>query len=372
MPSPANSQNHSPNASDILIAGDGIAAKAAAIALRKHRPDLSVTFCGHGEVQASIGETLPPGIRPYLKALDLWPSFLAQQHAPTYQSISCWNSTTPRDNPFMLNQEGHGWHLDRPKFDQLLLNKALELGANHQHGWLQQAKYDGTHWQARIGKRPTQARYLIDATGRNAKVARQLGAKLQHHDQLLAIIHSYRNIEQQQVSSLIEACANGWWYSAGIPNNRSICAFMTDTHNSQAIQLLHRQTDWQQALQQAPLTRQRLQGARPEPNCLRRSANSQSLNAPAGPWWAAIGDAAQAYDPLSSDGIRKALHDGLGISVMVEAWLDDGAESGQPLMERYCRAQTRSFKQYLQTRQAFYREENRWPQAAFWATQQGM
>ena len=45
-------------------------------------------------------------------------------------------------------------------------------------------------------------------------------------------------------------------------------------------------------------------------NFVARSARSQYLDVEFGPGWIAVGDAAMAYDPLSSQGIAKALGHG--------------------------------------------------------------
>ena len=55
-------------------------------------------------------------------------------------------------------------------------------------------------------------------------------------------------------------------------------------------------------------------------------APSFLLDKPAGKGWLAVGDAASAYDPISSQGIHKALSDGLEAANAIAPWLDGGAD----------------------------------------------
>jgi flavin-dependent dehydrogenase len=88
-----------------------------------------------------------------------------------------------------------------------------------------------------------------------------------------------------------------------------------------------------------------------------------ALDRPAGPHWLAAGDAASSFDPLSGQGIHKALSNGLAAADAIRACLDgDGTAT-----ERYADGIRQSFDTFLAQRQAFYTQERRWPEATFWA-----
>ena len=74
-------------------------------------------------------------------------------------------------------------------------------------------------------------------------------------------------------------------------------------------------------------------------------------------------DAASALDPLSSQGIVKAMRFGMaaGHAIAENAAGNDGA------LRAYAEEVERSFVRYLSVRQRYYRQESRWPQAAFWS-----
>jgi flavin-dependent dehydrogenase len=68
---------------------------------------------------------------------------------------------------------------------------------------------------------------------------------------------------------------------------------------------------WQDRLERAPNTRSRLSGCVPETGLRSVAANSYRMNPVTGNSWLVAGDAAIAFDPLSSQGIYRALKSGL-------------------------------------------------------------
>jgi flavin-dependent dehydrogenase len=75
-----------------------------------------------------------------------------------------------------------------------------------------------------------------------------------------------------------------------------------------------------------------------------------------------VGDAASAWDPLSSQGIAKALRSGVAAADTIIEYL-----SGDPAaMVRYANGSQADFEQYLNTYHHYYRREMRWPEAVFW------
>jgi flavin-dependent dehydrogenase len=107
-----------------------------------------------------------------------------------------------------------------------------------------------------------------------------------------------------------------------------------------------------------------LRGQLPHPIVM--AANSSRLNRTIGKNWLAVGDAAITFDPLSAQGVHKALDSGLRAAQSIEAHLsgDDFALQG------YARDVDHRFRSYLQVRQAYYIQEKRWPDSTFWQRRQ--
>ena len=76
----------------------------------------------------------------------------------------------------------------------------------------------------------------------------------------------------------------------------------------------------------------------------------------------AIGDAAITFDPLSGQGILKALHHGF-----LAAYAASDHLAGRPYAKERFRGRIKGeIEGYLAARQRYYREEARWPASEFW------
>ena len=71
----------------------------------------------------------------------------------------------------------------------------------------------------------------------------------------------------------------------------------------------------------------------------------------------AIGDAASAYDPITSQGICKALANG---------WLAAEVICAQSDLDRYAQTVQTAYRHYVALRRYCYGLEQRWPRAPFW------
>jgi flavin-dependent dehydrogenase len=75
-----------------------------------------------------------------------------------------------------------------------------------------------------------------------------------------------------------------------------------------------------------------------------------------------VGDAAMAFDPLSSQGIYNALMSGVRAAEAIEfSRVDD-----HRALHRYAIGIETDFARYLAVREKYYREETRWPNSPFW------
>jgi flavin-dependent dehydrogenase len=77
----------------------------------------------------------------------------------------------------------------------------------------------------------------------------------------------------------------------------------------------------------------------------------------------AVGDAASAYDPVSAQGIVKALCDGEAAAYAIARFFADG---GEATLLAYQDAVFARFRDYLRLRQHLYGLERRWPRSPFW------
>ena len=159
--------------------------------------------------------------------------------------------------------------------------------------------------------------------------------------------------------TLVEAVPSGWWYSALLADGRLAVAFMTDGD------LLNRGAAvWWSALEETRETRARVESHRYEmdepPRIL--PAETSRLDTIVGEGWLALGDAAAAYDPLSSNGIGSGMGSGFYAAQAIADTLAGHAEARLAYLDLMQRA----YGTCLDLQRHHYGEERRWPEAAFW------
>jgi flavin-dependent dehydrogenase len=96
------------------------------------------------------------------------------------------------------------------------------------------------------------------------------------------------------------------------------------------------------------------------------AAHSARLDSFAGEGWLAIGDAALAFDPLSSQGMLTALYTGLEAGLTLDAQLSGDADA----TTRYCQRLTSIYEAYMRNLSGYYSLEERWPDRTFWQRRQ--
>jgi flavin-dependent dehydrogenase len=340
----------------VLIAGGGVAGCATALALLR-RGCTSVTLVDPGPTPGPrVGETLPPDARRLLGLLGVGASFDQQGHAPCHGSTACWGSAERGFNDHFTHPQGHGWHLDRARFDAWLADQAA--GATWVRGArVVEVQREGSTWQVTSSAGHTwTAAWLVDATGARSSLGRRLGAHRLEHDRLLYLAHTLAADPSQPRSgqTWLEATPDGWWYAAQLPSGDWTVALATD----QARDFTRPET-WLDALSQTlhlgpRLAHLRAREAAPQV----WAAPSSLLGPPAGPGWLAVGDAAASYDPICARGIHKALTDGLRAASAL-----CGEGDG---LAGYAAQTVLSYRAYLQERAWLYALEARWPEAPFW------
>jgi flavin-dependent dehydrogenase len=80
-----------------------------------------------------------------------------------------------------------------------------------------------------------------------------------------------------------------------------------------------------------------------------------------------VGDAASCFDPISGQGIIKALRSGVFASYAAADFLCRGDHKG---VARFRRLMTREFAEYRKTLAEFYALERRWADRPFWRRRQ--
>jgi len=345
---------------DAAIIGGGPAGAAAALSLRRLMPEAAIAIFDRGAGGWRPGEILAPGAANILQSLGCWPSFCAGGFLESFGTRAAWGSGETHENEFLFSLHGNGWRLDRARFDAILRDCARAAGVEIQESAvLLDSGAEKAGWRLQFRGFERHARFVIDASGRGAAFAVQRGARRIADDRLTGTLVRFET--QDDGDTLIEATDIGWWYSAIVPGSTAVAAFMTDTDLLRQAQL-YDEGRWHQLLSRSRHTSERLRHANPKTSPAVFTAHSQRLSQIGGPGWVASGDAAMSFDPLSSQGILKALRSGKMASFVAADFLMREIDS----QERYQRLSVAEYSAYEKAKREFYAMETRWPEALFW------
>lgn len=365
---------------EVVIAGGGPAGAAAAIALARAGRDV-LLVAGSDEDGFKVGEGLPPNARALLRELGVLERVLADGHRASPGTCALWGDAAPHANDFLFQLHGHGLQLDRRRFDAMLRDAAVQSGAEVVPDALVRIVTTGDATRPHtIALRPVgaqmhppaesiEADWLIDATGRAASLARALGARRIACDGQIAFHQRLRSTrdDDHDGRTWVEAVEDGWWYSVLLPSRERLIAFLTDADLCDHRRLLDGDGLWR-ALADAPALHAlcTTHGHAPASRTRGADASGCHLDSAAGPRWLAVGDAAMAFDPLSSKGISNAIYTGLRAA---DALLRH--ERGEAdAIDCYARHALDIHRVYREQLRAFHLMEVRWPEAAYWSRRQ--
>jgi flavin-dependent dehydrogenase len=354
----------------VLVLGGG--PSGTSIATHIARAGISTAICERSHYESTrVGEALVPAVRPLLVSLGAWDRFLQDGHLRSPGVMSVWDHPEPSETDFLFSPFGSGWHVDRARFDLSLAATAESAGAlvlrdakpisidRTSNGW----KVDLQNTNRVVSFR---AQFLVDATGRASWLAQRMGSRRTDVDRMLGLmawIPTDDSINQDR-RLLLEAGESGWWYSAALPNGVLVATYMTDaalpkiSHDPLAF--------WTSQLAQTTYTRKRLARERPSRSVKMVSANSYRMTKVTGDGWIAVGDAAMTWDPLSSQGILKAIHESRSAAAAVRAALS----GDNTLLNKHAQDIIKSFDTYCKARHYFYDRVRRWPLSKFWLSRQ--
>lgn len=362
---------------EVLVVGGGPAGAVTASSLAQR--NVRVVLVHHGpEGRPTLGEVLPPAARPTLDRLGLGAVLDDLAHRPSPGNVSAWGTGSAIETDHLFSPYGPGLHLDRAAFDAHLRNVAATSGARIL------ARARGAWRGLASAAVPGRLRVVVDATGRASAVARTRGWSVDRRDALVAVVGvlTPRSVSADvDGRTFVTSVPDGWWYSALLPDGRRVAAFLTDRD------LLDRRLwrdplMWHDRLVDVPVIGSlvRASGAPPPARLLVAAADSRRVRGPAlasdpgspaasegEPHIVAVGDAAMAFDPLSSLGILAAIQSADEAIAVITACLGGQRDAAIQAAGRRAGADETRWDRYTDRLVTAYRDERRWPDSPFWA-----
>jgi 2-polyprenyl-6-methoxyphenol hydroxylase-like FAD-dependent oxidoreductase len=185
------------------------------------------------------------------------------------------------------------------------------------------------------------------------------GRRVTARDRLIAVSRTYLD-PLPRPSVLIEATEEGWWYSAPLPDHRTVAIWFTDAGLARGRGLRPDYLD--AALHASVETRARLSNLRSDGQATVSAAGPAHTVVPSSLPALPVGDAAAAFDPISGDGLCFALRSALEAA---EAWTE--LRSGRrDALAAYAEGVEAVFTRHVTRRAWLYEQVSRFGDAPFW------
>ena len=280
---------------DVLVAGAGPAGSTTARILA--RRGLRIALVDRLDRSTRRLEVVSPSLRPLLHGLGLLDLLDDPGIARPCLGIQRrWGGATVQVEDFIAHPGGGGHVVDRARFDAALRERAEAAGAtliplrvagvSASQGKVDVSLSDGS---------VIAAERLVDGTGRPACIARRMGAHRICIDRRTAALEEQLPDPSADAPGWLQVVGetDHWRYTVRGPGSLS---------ETWSISAAHRGG-----------------GSRVE------DASSARLNHAAGENWIAIGDAAAAFDPVTSQGLANALSTAAVAAGMILSGDDSGA-----------------------------------------------
>ena len=313
-----------------------------------------------------VGETLSPAANALLGELGVEDLFAAGPHRLASAAYAAWEAPVLAQRHAIAQVGNVGYVIDRGAFEHMMLRAAARTPTLIVPVALRRACRHADSWSFDLADGCTlMASQVIDCSGRAAVFARQFSHRYRV-DQLVAascVLEQQAHDIEPSSATLIEAAANGWWYATLLPDRRLGVLFFSDPDLIPP-GLSQDAAFWRDLVERTQFVSRWLASAGFVVNAppRLRSAATTWMDPAGGSAWIAAGDAAAAFDPLSSHGLTTALWGGLQAGRAARARLsgDDGPTA------RYALTVSQAMQQFLVQRRAIYSRVQRFADAPFW------
>ncbi len=361
-----------PTHSDVIVAGGGPAGATIARLLSGYGLRV-VVLERHTLPRYQIGESLTPRILPIFDFLNIRAEVERAGFLPIAGHTVCWGEAQPRTTYYSPDHSRRGLQVWRADFDVLLLDQARQAGVQVFEGQAVEAvslAQDSAAVQVRTASQHRiMADFFIDATGRSGLLARQGLRRRNRRFQTLALTAYWQNVAEpagiDRGNTLIEAYANGMVWSLALHTGLRNVTLLVDWRAGSDIRRTSVADCYYAELGKAPYISGLLAGAQIATPPRATDATLYTATQFGDPRFLLVGDAGLFIDPLSSEGVHKAMASAMTGAVVANTLLRRPAMRSHAL-SFYERRQRQTYISHYHQSLAYYRQEQRWPKSAFW------
>lgn len=345
------------NPKSFLVVGGGPAGSAAALTLANHGKQVTLVEMSRYD-RLRIGELLSPQGQEVIKRL--LPDQYERLFLTQIGTVGAWE-----EGMVARFSARDWWTVDRLELDRCLFEAARQHGANVLSGTrISNLERTDTGWRYEIDGQKFYTDFVIDATGRASRLARSLGAEVQRYDHQIGLVGFLGGDCQAPPDMMLETTPAGWWYAAPIDKTRAVCVYITDSDFSKG----EAEADWRARFEESTEVSRLFGNLDLVEKPVRVNAGFSLLIPSYGHNWAAVGEAAACFDPLSNFGLGRAAE--MGEKLALE-FINASKEQRPPDLLSFSERLGVEFKVHFRRLLSSYRQIRRFPDSVFWARRNG-
>lgn len=311
----------------------------------------------------NIGLSLTPGINHWLELLGVKDQIKNAGFIRAITSLVLWEDDQPLKKEF--NQDKAGYHVDRGLFDEILLQSAVNEGVQLlQPCTLRKLNQNKSgNWKITLSYYSSamsiSAKIFVEATGRKSILK---GTKKAYLPKTLATYAYWKLTSKQDYTSFIEAGKNQWYWGAPVVGFEYMACVFSDPEEIKKFSSIREfylskivySTLCSPLMEEHKLGKISVCSATPYVDISPISQN-----------YIKVGDAAFSMDPLSSQGVQKAIKSAFQGAIVVNTLLSQTKNSNAAIDYYSAMIETEVGKNTKWTKQV-YNRQNRFKGGKFW------
>jgi len=355
---------------ELLVIGGGPG--GATVATLAARAGIEVVLIeADAHPRAHVGESLLPGIIPILEAMGALAEVEAAGFACKSGSTHFGWGRTPEWDLWFSDTDlyQHSWLVDRARFDAILLDAARRSGVEViEHCAAKELLWEKDRLGGAFCRRrgdpegaTIRARFVVDATGQAALIARQRG--LREHLPGLQHLAQWAHFEgvvglsppRHQQAVFVAERGHWIWFFPLAGGRASLGLISLDAESRRADGQGATEVDFDALLHASPKIAEMLGSARRVTPVRRQRDWSYRVREITGEGWMIVGDASGFIDPVLSTGVFLAMNAGYLAAKAIRGVLREGLGEAQALAT-YAGAHREFFDDLLRMVRFYYQQ----------------
>ena len=363
-------QNQFPQHADVVVAGGGPAGTTIARLLARFGYHV-VLLEKRRFPRHQIGESLTPQILPILDFLGIRQQVEEAGFLRMVGHTVCWGNAQPRTSYYSPDHARYGFQAWREDFDTLLLTHAREAGVQAFEGVAVDSVATEVGHPITVCTHEGNliADFFVDASGHAGILARQQLRQRDDTYRTLALTGYWRDATgptgEDFANTLLETYRNGLVWSVPLHNGLRNVTLLLDWYEGTKIRRTSLTDFYLAELQHAPYLLGFLTSARLSRPPQVFDATWYTASMFAGEQFLLVGDAGLFIDPLSSEGVHKAMASAITGAIVINTILKRPAMIPYAI-QFYNESQQTTYETHYRQSVRYYGEEQRWSNQPFW------